>query len=113
VGATEISWEQFTAVEMRVGRIERVEEFPEARNPSYKLYIYFGDEIGLRQTSAQVTRYSATELVGTQVVCVLNFPPKRIAGFKSEVLVLGVPHPEGGISLLRPEHTVELGGRVY
>lgn len=112
--SSQISFADFMKVDMRVGRIERVEEFPEARKPSYKLWIDFGP-LGLRQSSAQITGiYGPGELIGTQVVAVVNFPPKRIAGFKSEVLVLGlVQDDQGEVVLLRPDREVKLGQRVF
>lgn len=111
---TEISWEDFERVEVRVGRVVSAEPFPEARKPAIKLRVDFGSDLGERQTSAQLTRHYAPEdLVGTQVVAVVNFPPKRIAGFRSEVLVLGVPDEDGEVVLLRPDLEVPPGGRMY
>lgn len=108
----EISYAQFAAVDMRVGRIVAVDEFPEARVPAWKLEIDFGPEIGRRRSSAQVTNYSAQELEGRAVVAVVNFPPKRIGPFLSEVLVLGALDDERGVILLRPDADVELGARI-
>lgn len=107
----------FDQVDMRVGRVIACEPFPEARKPSYKLTIDFGP-LGTRRSSAQLTlHYTPQELVGTMVVAVVNFPPRRIAGFASEVLVLGVPDNgvvrEGGVILLRPDKNVEPGARVF
>lgn len=107
-----IAYDDFTKVDMRVGRILEVKEFPKARNPSWKLRIDLG-LLGERWSSAQITNYAADELVGTQVICVCNFPPRNIAGFLSEVLVLGVENGEGGITLLSPRSEVGLGERVY
>jgi len=97
---------------MRVGRILDVEEFPEARVPAWKLTVDFGPEIGTRRSSAQITHYAAEALVGRLVVGVVNFPPKRIAGFPSEVLVLGAMDERKGVVLLEPEDEVELGSRI-
>jgi len=110
----EISWEDFEKVDVRVGRVTGVEPFPEARKPSIKLTVDFGPEIGTRRTSAQLTaHYEPEGLVGRQVVAVVNFPPKRIAGFKSEVLVLGVPDENGEVVLLSPDYDVPPGGRMF
>jgi tRNA-binding protein len=110
----EITWEDFDKVDVRVGEVIDVEPFPEARKPAMKLEIDFGDSIGTRRTSAQITtHYQPEDLVGRQVVAVINFPPKRIAGFNSEVLVLGVPQDDGEVVLLSPDHIVPLGGRMF
>ena len=109
---SEISWEQFEAVDMRIGRIVSVEEFPEARVPAWKLRIDFGPEIGERLSSAQITHYPREELDGRLVVAVVNFPPKRIGPFLSEVLVLGALDEDKGVVLLRPDEDVELGDRI-
>jgi tRNA-binding protein len=108
----EITWEQFTAIDMRVGRVVAVDEFPEAREPAWKLEIDFGPEIGRKRSSAQITHYSAAELEGRLVVAVVNFPAKRIGPFLSEVLVLGALDDEQGVILLRPDADVELGSRI-
>lgn len=109
--------EAFESIEIRVGRIIACEPFPEARKPSFRLEIDFGD-FGIKRSSAQLTAiYSPEELVGRLVLAVVNFPPRRIAGFASEVLVLGVPgqgtRREGPVVLLQPEREVELGARVF
>lgn len=105
--------ELFEQLDMRVGRITRVDPFPEARKPAYKLEIDFG-ELGLRRSSAQLTgHYRPEDLLGRQVIAVVNFPPRRVAGFVSEVLVLGLPDGAGEVVLLVPERAVPLGGRVY
>jgi tRNA-binding protein len=104
--------EDFGRIDMRVGRIVRADEFPEARNPAWKLEIDFGPEVGLKRSSAQITHYPREELLGRQVVCVLGFPPKRIAGFESETLVLGAISEEHGVVLLRPDRDVEDGSAV-
>ena len=110
----EISWEDFEKVDVRVGNVVEAEPFPKARKPSIKLTVDFGPQVGTRRTSAQLTaHYDPEDLVGRQVVAVVNFPPKRIAGFKSEVLVLGVPDEGGEVVLLSPDHEVPPGGRMF
>ena len=109
-----IRFDDFLKVDVRVGRIVRVEDFPKARTPAYKLWIDFGPELGERKTSAQLTqRYRKDELPGRLVVAVVNFPPKQVADFMSEVLVLGVPDADGAVVLLHPGHDVPLGGRLF
>jgi tRNA-binding protein len=106
------TWEDFERIDMRVGRVTRVEEFPEARSPAWKLEIDFGGEIGVKRSSAQITHYAREDLEGRLVVCVVNFEPKRIAGFKSEVLVMGALSDAKGVVLLRPDDEVELGSKI-
>lgn len=108
-----IAYGEFDRVDIRVGRIVKVEDFPEARKPAYKLYIDFGPEIGVKRSSAQIPNYRKRELVGRQVVCVVNFPPKQIGPFFSEVLTLGAERSGGGFELIRPDPEAELGKRVY
>jgi tRNA-binding protein len=108
-----IEFDDFLKVDIRVGRITRVEEFPEARKPAYKLQIDFGPEIGEKRSSAQITDYPREELEGSLVVAVVNFPPRQIGPVRSEVLVLGVPDEEGRVVLLRPTADVPLGGRMF
>jgi tRNA-binding protein len=110
----EISWEDFEKLDVRVGTVVEAEPFSEARKPSIKLIVDFGPEVGTRKTSAQLTtHYDPEGLVGKQVVAVVNFPPKRIAGFRSEVLVLGVPDENDEVVLLSPDHRVPPGGRMF
>ena len=97
---------------MRVGRVVRVDDFPEARHPAWKLEIDFGPEVGVKRSSAQITHYAREALEGRLVVGVVNFPPRRIAGFESEVLVLGALDDEKGVVLLRPDEDVALGDRI-
>jgi tRNA-binding protein len=108
----ELTWEQFEAVDMRVGRVVSVADFPEARQPAWKLEIDFGPGIGKKRSSAQITTYSRDELEGTLVVGVVNFPPKRIGPFVSEVLVLGALDDELGVVLLRPDRETAVGDRI-
>ncbi|UJH92476.1 tRNA-binding protein [Antarcticibacterium sp. 1MA-6-2] len=106
----EITWNDFEKVEMRIGTILEVDNFPEARNPAYKLVIDFGKDIGIRKSSAQITRrYSAEDLIGKQIVAVVNFPKKQIATFMSECLVLGAVGENNDIVLLNPDFKVENG----
>ena len=110
----EISWADFEKVDVRVGTVVEAGPFPEARKPSIKLIVDFGPEVGTRKTSAQLTaHYEPEKLVGRQVVAVVNFPPKRIAGFVSEVLVLGAPDRNEEVVLLSPDHEVPPGGRMF
>jgi tRNA-binding protein len=109
-----IVYADFEKVDMRVGRIVKAEPFPEARKPAYKLLIDFGPEVGTRRSSAQLTaRYAMEELVGRLVVAVVNFPPRQIGPYQSEVLTLGVPDADGAVVLLVPERDVPIGGRVF
>jgi tRNA-binding protein len=108
-----IEFDDFLKVDVRVGMITEVEDFPRARNPSYKLTVDFGEEIGVKRSSAQVTTYTHDELRGRRVVAVVNFEPRNIAGFMSEVLVLGVPDADGNVVLLSPTRDVPVGGRMY
>ena len=104
----------FLRVDVRVGRIVEARAFPGARKPAYQLDVDFGAEIGRRRSSAQLTqRYSADELIGRQVLAVVNFPPRQIANFFSEVLVLGVPDADGNVVLVQPQADVPLGGRLF
>ncbi|HEY8320757.1 MAG TPA: tRNA-binding protein [Candidatus Baltobacteraceae bacterium] len=106
--------EAFGVVDIRVGTIVAAEPFPEARKPAYKVTVDFGGEIGIKRSSVQITvRYALDALIGRQVLAVVNFPPKRIAGFQSEVLVLGVPDESGSVVLIRPDFPVSDGGRLY
>jgi len=112
--ADPITYDDFLAVDIRVGRILRADPFPEARKPAIKMWIDFGPEIGERKTSAQVTvHYTPESLVGKEVMAVINFPPRQIGKFMSEVLVLGLPDENGAVVLIGPDHTVPLGGRMH
>ena len=111
--ADPITFDDFLKVDIRVGRVLRAEDYPEARKPAIKMWIDFGSEIGERKTSAQVTaHYSLESLVGKQVMGVVNFPPRQIGKFMSEVLVLGLTDEAGGIVLLSPDQDVPLGERM-
>ena len=109
-----ISFDEFMKVDMRVGKVIAVEDFPRARKPSYKVQVDFGPEIGVKWTSVQAKReYTKEELLGMQVIGVVNLAPKNIAGFISEFLMLGVPAEDGSLSLLIPSRPARIGGRVY
>lgn len=109
----DLDFDTFLKTDIRVGRVVRAEPYPEARNPSIKLWVDFGAEIGEKKTSAQITdHYSPDELVGRMVLGVVNFPPRQIGKFMSEFLVLGVPDANGGIVLLSPDQDVPVGGRM-
>jgi tRNA-binding protein len=107
-----IDLDHFRAVDMRVGRIVAVEDFPEARVTAWKLTIDFGPEIGTRRSSAQITHYPREALEGRLVVCVVNFPPRQIGPFRSEVLVMGALDPQRGVVLLQPDGEAELGSPI-
>lgn len=112
--SAEISFDQFLAVDIRVGTIVAAEAFPEARKPAYKLRIDFGPEVGIKRSSAQITiHYTAEELVGRQVAAVINFPPRQIGPFMSEVLTLGFPDEDGAVVLINPSRAVPDGGRLF
>jgi tRNA-binding protein len=112
VGQAAISWDEFQRVDMRVGVVMDAREFPEARQPAYQLWVDFGP-LGVKTSSAQITRrYAHTELIGRPVVAVVNFPPKRIGPFTSEVLVLGAYTETGEVILLRPDEAVSPGSRI-
>ena len=109
-----ISYDDFEKVDVRVGRITEVEDFPEAKKPAYKLFIDFGQEIGKKRSSARITEhYTRGELIGKLVIAVVNFPPKQIGPFASEVLTLGVPDENGEVVLLAPTGDVPIGGRMF
>jgi tRNA-binding protein len=108
-----IEFDEFLAVDMRVGRITRVDDFPEARIPAWKLTIDFGPEIGTKRSSARITNYGREELEGRLVVAVVNFPPRQIGPFVSEVLCLGATDQEDRIILLEPRSEVPLGARIH
>ncbi len=111
--APEIVYDDFDKVDIRAGRVTRAEPYPEARRPAIKLWIDFGAEIGEKRSSAQITEnYAPADLVGRQVLAVVNFPPRQIGKFLSEVLVLGLPDEGGAIMLIRPDRDVPEGGRL-
>ena len=109
-----VTFEDFERLDIRVGRILRAEPFPEARKPAYRLHIDLGPPLGIRKSSAQLTtRYRAEELEGRLVLAVVNFPPRQIGPFMSEVLTLGVPDGEGNVVLVVPDRDVPLGGKLF
>lgn len=109
-----ITFDDFAKVDIRVGRITRAEPFPEARKPALRLWIDFGPEIGEKRSSAQITEhYAPAEIIGRQVLAVVNFPPRQIGPVMSEVLVLGVPDPEGHVVLIGPGQDVPEGARLF
>ena len=110
----EITFDDFLKVDVRVGQVVRAEPYPEARKPAIKLWIDFGGEIGEKKSSAQITAHYAPEtLIGRQVMAVVNFPPRQIGKFMSEVLVLGMPDADGEVVLVGPDQDVPLGGRLH
>jgi tRNA-binding protein len=108
-----IEFDDFLKVDMRVGRVVAVDDFPEARKPAWKLTIDFGPELGTKRSSAQITNYAREELEGRLVVAVINFPPRQIGPFMSEVLTLGASDEDGNIILLEPRSDVPLGSRIH
>ncbi len=109
----EIAFEDFLKVDIRTGTIVEVEDFPEARKPAWKLTIDFGEGIGVKRSSAQIAHYAKEELIGRQVLAVVNFPPRQIGRFMSQVLTLGMPGANGEVILICPERGVPNGGRLY
>ena len=109
-----IEYADFEKIDIRVGRITQVEEFPDARKPAYKIWVDFGPALGIKKTSAQVTQnYTKEELPGKMVAAVVNFPPRQIGKYMSEILVLGFPDADGNVTLISPDKDVPLGGRLY
>jgi tRNA-binding protein len=112
--ADTISWDGFERVDIRVGTVIQAEPYPEARKPAIKLWVDFGAEIGVKKTSAQLTlHYTPEALLGRQVAAVVNFPPRQIGKFMSEILVLGMPDAQGAVVLLAPDQMVPNGGRMF
>jgi tRNA-binding protein len=112
--AAEINFTDFMAVDIRVGTIVTAESYPEARKPSYKLIIDFGPVIGIKKSAAQITvHYTLADLPGRQIAAVVNFPPRQIGKFMSEVLTLGFPDAEGEVVLVQPSHVIPNGGRLF
>jgi tRNA-binding protein len=112
--APQITFDDFLKVDIRVGRIVAAEPFPQARKPAFRLMVDFGPEIGTKRSSAQITvNHSPEDLVGTLVLAVVNFPPRQIGPFLSEVLTLGVPDANGDVMLIRPDRDVPVGGRLF
>ena len=109
-----IAWPDFEKVDIRVGRIIDVQEFPEARKPAFKVWVDFGPALGTKKTSAQITQnYTINELKGKLVCAVVNFPPKQIGNYMSEILILGLPDENGNVTLISPDKTIPLGGKLY
>ncbi len=112
--AETISWSDFERVDIRVGTVIQAEPYPEARKPAIKLWVDFGEPLGVKKTSAQLTvHYTPEALIGRQVAAVVNFPPRQIGKFMSEILVLGMPDADGAVVLLRPDQVVPNGGRMF
>ncbi len=110
----QIAYDDFEKVDIRVGRIVDVQDFPEARKPAYKLWVDFGPDIGIKKTSAQVTKhYTHDTLKGKLVAAVVNFPPRQIGKYMSEILVLGFPDADGGVVMISPDQDVPLGGKLF
>ena len=111
---TEISYDDFAKIDIRVGRIIEVQPFPEARKPAYKLWVDYGPEVGVKKSSVQITvHYTPETLLGRQVLGVVNFPPRQIGPFRSEALVLGLPDETGAVVLIGPGQDVPLGGKLF
>ncbi|MEM1236508.1 MAG: tRNA-binding protein [Pseudomonadota bacterium] len=111
---TEISFDDFMKLDIRVGKVVDAQPYPEARKPAIKLWVDFGGDLGVKKSSAQITKhYTPEALIGRQVIAVTNFPPRQIGKFMSEILVLGVPDDEGEVVLLKPDLDVPLGGRMF
>ncbi|MEL6609709.1 MAG: tRNA-binding protein [Pseudomonadota bacterium] len=110
----EISFDDFMKVDVRVGEVVDAQPFPEARRPAIKLWVDFGGELGIKKSSAQITKhYTPETLIGRQVMAVVNFPPRQIGKFMSEILVLGAPDADGEVVLIAPDQTIPKGGRLY
>jgi len=111
---TTVTWEEFERADIRVGTVVDARPFPEARKPAIQLWVDFGGTLGIKKSSAQLTaHYSPDRLIGRQVLAVVNFPPRQIGGFMSEILVLGVPDENGAVVLLKPDFKVSDGGRMF
>jgi len=111
---TEISYDDFAKVDIRVGRVIDVQPFPEARKPAYKLWVDYGPEVGVKKSSVQITvHYQPEDLLGRQVLGVVNFPPRQIGPFRSEALVLGLPDENGAVVLIVPGQEVPIGGKMF
>ncbi|QDT10803.1 tRNA-binding protein [Stieleria marina] len=108
-----ITWQEFQNVDLRAGTVTSVDEFPEARRPAYKITVDFGSEIGVRRTSAQITvNYTKEELIGRQVIGVVNFPPKQIGPMMSEILIVGFYHDDGSVVLAVPDRSIPNGAKL-